>query len=149
MQMRLWALAKVPLIGYVRPRIESVDDDEARIVIPLRRRTKNHWNTMYFGALAIGADVAGGIHALHAINALKAREGTRIGFVFKDIQGEFTRRPDADVTFRSTKGADVANAVAEAAKTGERVNIPVPIECTAGGHEVAKFTLTLSLKRLS
>ncbi len=145
--MRAWAFLKVPLIGYVRPRIEHVDDDEARIVIPLRRRTKNHWNTMYFGALAVGADVAAGVHALHATNALRNRDGTKVGFVFKDIKGEFTRRPDADVTFTSSDGAKVAKAVAKAAASGDRVNVPVPVTCTAGGHEVAHFTLTLSLKR--
>lgn len=146
LKIRLWAFAKIPLIGYVRPRVERVDADEVDIVIPLGRRTKNHWGTMYFGALAIGADLAAGMHAMHAVGVAK-EQGHRIGFVFKDVEAEFTRRPDGDVHFRSRDGKAVAKAVAKAAKTGERVNIPVPVECTANGHDVARFTLTLSLKR--
>lgn len=146
LKVRLFGLLKIPLIGYVRPRVRRVDADEVKIVIPLSRRTKNHWGTMYFGALAVGADLAAGLHAMHAVARAKKEEGVDVGFVFKDVQGDFLRRPDANVTFHSKEGAAVAAAIAEAAASGERVNIPVPVACTAGGHDVATFTLTLSLK---
>lgn len=149
-KVRLWALKNVPLIHHVRPRLVAVDDERAEIVVPLGRRTKNHWGSMYFGALAIGADLAAGLHCMHATEAEKATSGARIGFVFKDVQGDFLRRPDGDVHFVSDQGAAVAAAVKEAAASGERVNIPVPITCTVpteGDEPVATFTLTLSLKR--
>lgn len=147
LKVRLFGLLKIPLIGYVRPRVRRVDADEVEIVVPLGRRTKNHWGTMYFGALAVGADLAAGLHAMHAVARAKKEAGVDIGFVFKDVQGEFLRRPDDHVTFHSGEGAAVADAIAEAARSGERVNVPVPVTCTAGNHAVARFTLTLSLKR--
>lgn len=147
LKVRLFGLLKIPLIGYVRPRVERLDADEVTIRVPLGRRTQNHWKSMYFGALAIGADLAAGSHAMFAVDAEQRQSGTKVGFVFKDVQADFLRRPDHDVLFHSRDGRNVAAAVAETVRTGERVNIPVPVECEAGGELVAKFTLTLSLKR--
>ncbi len=147
MKVRLFGLLKIPLIGFVRPRVERLDADEVTIRVPLGRRTQNHWKSMYFGALAIGADLAAGTHAMFAVDEEKRNSGTKIGFVFKDVQAEFLRRPDHDVFFHSRDGKKVAAAVADAVRTGERINIPVPVECVAGGETVATFTLTLSLKR--
>ena len=35
--------------------------------MPLRRRTKNHLGSMYFGVLAVGADITGGFLAMEPI----------------------------------------------------------------------------------
>lgn len=147
LKVRLFGLLKIPLIGYVRPRVERLDAEEVTIRVPLGRRTKNHWGSMYFGALAIGADLAAGTHAMFAVDEERRRSGTKVGFVFKDAQGEFLKRPDHDVRFHSRHGREVTAAVEQAVRTGERVNVPVPVECEAGGEVVAHFTLTLSLKR--
>ncbi len=147
LKVRLFGLLKIPLIGFVRPRVERLDAETVTIAIPLSRRTQNHWKSMYFGALAIGADLAAGSHAMFAVDKEKSLSGTKVGFVFKDVKGEFLRRPNHTVHFHSRSGKDVEAAVQKAVATGERVNIPVPVECEAGGEVVATFTLTLSLKR--
>ena len=56
--LRLLGWIKIPLIGYVRPRLVNLDDNVAVVKIKLRRRTRNHLHSMYFGALAIGAPPA-------------------------------------------------------------------------------------------
>ena len=56
---------KIPLIGYTNPKLLSIDAQSVRVRIKLRRRTKNHLNSMYFGALAVGADIAGGIQVFY------------------------------------------------------------------------------------
>jgi acyl-coenzyme A thioesterase PaaI-like protein len=147
LKLRLFGMLKIPLIGYVRPRVERLDAEEVTIRIPLSRRAKNHWGSMYFGALAIGADLAAGSHAMFAIDAEHGRSGIKVGFVFKDVAGEFLRRPDHAVRFHSRNGKAVVDAVDVAVRSGERVNIPVAVECESSGEIVANFTLTLSLKR--
>ncbi len=140
--MRLWAAKNVPMIAYLRPRIDQVDDDVVAVTIPLTRRSKNHLRSMYFGALQVGADVAGGFMALrHAQQA-----GRPISFVFKDAKASFVRRAEADVTFTCHDGAAIRQLVDKALRTGERHELPVHIEATAAGETVARFTLTLSLK---
>lgn len=51
---------KVKLIDYCTPEILEISDDHLSLKIPLNEKTKNHLESMYFGALAIGADVAAG-----------------------------------------------------------------------------------------
>ena len=76
----LLGLVKIPLIGFVRPRLIELSDEKIAVKIKFRRRTKNHLNSMYFGALAIGADVAGGIHAFYFAEKLNKKAS----FAFED-----------------------------------------------------------------
>ena len=64
MQWKLFLLGffKIPIIGFTRPKLITIDEENISVKIKLNRRTKNHLNSMYFGALAVGADIAGGIH---------------------------------------------------------------------------------------
>lgn len=66
----LWRFGhfKVPMIGYLKPRIIKLDDTEIIICLPLNRRSRNHLNSMYFGALSVGADLAGGLHGFYHAN---------------------------------------------------------------------------------
>ncbi|NOF59269.1 DUF4442 domain-containing protein, partial [Vibrio cholerae] len=63
--LNLFGFFKVPLIWACRPKILSLNDQAVEVRIPLKRRNKNHLNSMYFGVLAVGADVAGGYMAMH------------------------------------------------------------------------------------
>ncbi len=134
------------MIFWVRPRILTLTNERAVIKIPLTRKTKNHLHSMYFGVLCVGADVAGGIQIM---NILK-KDISKITFVFKDMQGEFLKRPEADVHFTCEEGQLVADTIKKAFQTHERENVLVHIIATtpsiSGDEPVAKFTLTLSLK---
>ena len=57
MRWKLFLLGffKIPLIHYVRPKLVRCNDNEMLKRILFRRRTKNHLNSMYYGALNIGA----------------------------------------------------------------------------------------------
>lgn len=145
LKVRLWAWMKVPMIAWLRPSIVEIDATRAAVRIPLFRRSRNHWGSMYFGALCAGADIAGGIIAMRTIE----RSGARVTLIFKDFSAEFLRRADGDVTFLCSDGEAIAALVRRAAETGERENMPVAIEARVQPSEevVARFTLTLSLKR--
>ena len=101
---------------------------------------------MYFGALSVGADVAGGVLAMHLIQ----KSGRNISLVFKDFKADFLKRPEGNTHFTCNDGLAVKHLIEEAAKTGERVNMPLKITATvpelSGDEPVAEFVLTLSLK---
>ena len=145
--LRMFGLTKVPLIWYVRPRVIALSEQRVEICIPLRWRTRNHLGAMYFGALAVGADVAGGLLAVKLIRD----SGQNVSFVFKDMKGEFLKRAEGDVHFVSTTGERARRLVERALSTGERVDDTVEIIATVpsklGDEPVAKFSLTLSLKK--
>ncbi len=146
--IKLWLFGffKVPLIFWLRPRILVLTPERAVIKIHLRRKTKNHLQSMYFGALCVGADLAGGIQIM---NVLK-NDMSKISFAFKDVQGDFLKRPEADVHFTCEEGQLVAATIKKAFETHERENVPVHIIATtpsiSGDEPVARFTLTLSVK---
>lgn len=145
MKWFLWLLGfvRIPLIGFVRPKIITLNDDRVEVKIKLRRRTKNHLNSMYFGALAVGADIAGGIHAFYFSKKL----GYSVSFAFKGIQGEFLKRAVSDVLFVCNDGLLIQNAIIQSKESGERMNQEVVINAlNTDGEKVAIFKLIASVK---
>lgn len=145
LKRQLWLLGKfrIPLIGYTGVRLESLDDDTAIVSVKLKRRTKNHLNSLYFGALAIGADVAGGIHAFYYAQ----KHNTKVSFAFKGMNAEFIMRAESDCIFISKDGKKVEAAIQKSLKTGDRVNETTVVEVFDQPNElVARFELIVSVK---
>ncbi|MFH4669509.1 DUF4442 domain-containing protein [Vibrio alginolyticus] len=145
--LNLFGFSKVPLIWLCHPKIIAIDSKHVEVRIPLRRRTKNHLNSMYFGALAVGADVAGGFLAMS-----KAQEkGEAISLAFKGVKAEFLKRPETDVHFVCNDGHVIDEMLEHTLATGERVNRDVKIVALCpnlhGDEPMAEFSLTLSIKK--
>jgi len=146
--MRLFGWLKIPLLASVRPSVVELSETRCVIKIPLRRWSKNHLGSMYFGALAIGADCAGGLLAMDQIK----RSGSRVSLVFKSFQAAFLKRPESDVYFICEGGMAIRDQVRRALESEERITEPMIIQAAVklldGSFEpVAEFTLELSLKR--
>ncbi|ERM60735.1 hypothetical protein F0Z19_2970 [Vibrio cyclitrophicus] len=103
---------------------------------------------MYFGVLAVGADVAGGFLAM----SKSQQQGEKISLAFKEVTGNFLKRPEADVHFTCNDGELINTMLAETMSTGERVNQTVTIIATCpslhGDEPMAEFQLTLSIKKV-
>ena len=143
--IRVFGFSKVPMIYYCRPSVIYNDKEILEIKIPLNRRTKNHVNSMYFGALSIGADITGGFLALPAIQ----KSGKKINLVFKDFNARFLKRAESDVHFICKDGLAVNNLVTTAIQTQERQNYTLKIIAKTpkiSDDIVAEFDLTLSIK---
>ena len=143
--IRLFGFTKVAMIAYCRPRVIFIDDSKLEIKIPLNRRTKNHINSMYFGALAVGADITGGFLALPSIQKSKRK----IVLVFKDFNAQFLKRAESDVHFICNDGLAVDQLVSTAIETQERQNYTLKIIAKTpkiSDDIVAEFDLTLSIK---
>jgi acyl-coenzyme A thioesterase PaaI-like protein len=141
---------RIPMFLFLGPRVLELDEDRCAVEIPLTWRSKNHLiGAMYFGALCAGADLAGGMPAAKLLFS-RHRD---VKLVFGEMHAEFLKRADGDVVFRSTDPRRVADAVREAARTGARVHAPVEVVATVpsryGDEPVARFRMTISLKRKS
>jgi hypothetical protein len=100
---------------------------------------------MYFGVLAVGADITGGFLAMDPIQ----ESGRKITLIFKDFKADFLKRPEGDVHFICRDGLAIKELVKTATNSGERHNYKLNIEATVPSLSpdvVAKFELTLSLK---
>jgi len=141
----LLGLIKIPIIGYVKPKLIQIDDEEISIKIKLRKRTKNHLNSMYFGALAVGADIAGGLHAYYFSEA----SGKKISFAFKGMEASFFKRAESDIVFKSSDGKIVKEAVNNSFERKKRINENIKVYAFNKHHEiVAEFTMIISIKVL-
>lgn len=144
----LWYFShfKVAMIGYLRPKIIKLNDQEIVIRIRLNRRSRNHLNSMYFGALSVGADIAGGLHAFFHSDKTKRN----VSLAFKSFQAQFLKRPESDVFFICNEGDIVKQMVADSSQSGERINKQIHINAYTNYPqepiEVAQFILELSLK---
>ncbi|KTD23326.1 PaaI family thioesterase [Legionella londiniensis] len=146
----LWYFSrfKVPLIGYLKLQLLTLTDSEAVVRLRLKRRSKNHLNSMYFGALAIGADVAGGLHGFYHAK----KNQVSISLAFKSFHASFLKRPESDVYFVCRMGETIRDMILHSRESKQRVN--QAIEVKAFTHyfqepeEVAQFCLELSIKAL-
>ena len=145
--LRAFGFLKVPMLFFISPSVVEVKDERCVVKVPLNRRTKNHLKSMYFGVLAAGADCAGGLIAMRLIQD----EGNKVNLIFKDFHAEFLKRAEGDVFFTCEDGLAIRELVQKASQSGERESMPVNIIATVpsklGEEPVAKFILTLSLKR--
>ena len=101
---------------------------------------------MYFGALAVGADLAGGLHALYYAKRLTIP----ISFAFKSFDAQFLKRPESDVYFISTMGKTVEAMIHASKESHQRVNQRIRVSAftnyTEQAEIVAEFTIELSIK---
>jgi acyl-coenzyme A thioesterase PaaI-like protein len=144
--LRWFGLTRIPLLFYVGVSVTAISPERMVVRIPLRRRTRNHLGSMYFGALSVGADCAAGTLAMHLIK----QQPEPISLVFKDFSAEFLKRAEGDVEFCCCQGQEIAELVAQAAASNERVERQVEVVATVpslSDEPVARFRLTLSLKR--
>jgi hypothetical protein len=146
-KVRVFGFLQIPLIWYVNPTVVAIGVEHTEIVIRLNRRTRNHLKSMYFGALAIGADLAGGLIFMNMMQKSKLKAS----FVFKDMTAQFLKRADGDVHFVSNSGKLVQDLVNRVMASPERQETTVEIRALVpkkyGDEPVAIFKLTLSVKR--
>ncbi|BDC98801.1 PaaI family thioesterase [Persicobacter psychrovividus] len=145
--LRKFANEQVPMIEFCQPEITAFSPEALTVKIPFANQTKNHLNSMYFGAMAVGADVAGGLMAFSMIE----QQQLPINLVFKDFHANFIKRPEADVLFHCEEGKKIQKMVMECMSSGERVTDEIRITATCpekfDQELVAEFQLTLSLKK--
>ncbi len=146
-KLRLWTFLRVPMAFFLSPTVVESAARRSVIRIPLTWRSKNHLGSMYFGALCVGADLAGGLLALRRIE----ESGRRISLIFKDVQGRFWKRVEGDALFTCDDGEAISELVHRAIASGDREEQPLRVVVTVpeklGEEPVAEFVLTLSLKR--
>lgn len=142
----LWAFCffKIPLLYWLKPRVIELNEQRGVIRMPFRRRSRNHVNSMYFGAISVGAELAAGIVVMYHFSKQKEK----FTFLFKNFTAEFLKRCEEDVCFVFEEGDKVSQAIAEARRTQQRQNVLLNVTGKIGEEIVGHFTVTLSLKQM-
>ena len=144
--IRTFGFLKVPLIWYCKPKVLSISEDLVEVKIPLNRKTRNHVRSMYFGVLAVGADVTGAMIAMDIIK----KSNRKINLLFKDFNADFLKRAEGDVHFICKDGKKITEMIEKVIESQKRVNQSIEVLAYVPekfkSEQVAKFSLTLSLK---
>lgn len=148
MMVRLWSLQNVFLLWLVRPKIVELSAGRCVVRIPLNFITRRRdIRAMYLGTLCMGADVAAGLIAFQLVRERRQK----VSFIFKDLRAEFLKRAEGDVLFTNVDGPLIQDLIARALESGERQEATVHVVATVpsklGDEPVARFELTLSVKR--
>lgn len=140
------ALLKIPLLAFTWPEVLEVGNERSQMMIPFSYRTKNHLDTMYFGALCMGAEAVIALHVLDEI-----RKNGRIDFLFKDFKAQFLKRAESDVIFVCEQGLAIREMVQRARDTKERQTVTFDsyalTPAKTGNEKIAEFSITLSVKQ--
>lgn len=148
-QLYTLAATKIPMILWLTPRLLAISSHEARIRIPLNYRSKNHLGSLYFGALCVGADLAGGLLAFRLIAQQKKHSGVAMNLVFKNFSCDFLKRPDFDTVFICSDGAKIQKCIDRCLAIGGRHECLIKVSAYTEDNlqlPVADFQLTLSIK---
>lgn len=142
------SLLKLPLLAFISPRVLVVSPHQTVVKVGLDWRSKNHVGVMYFGALAMGAELSIALKAIQEIQ----KSGRKIEFLFKDFNAQFLRRADGDVHFICDEAEHVAKLIHDAVTTPERLEGKFKghaIVPSKGDSPVMTYELTLSVKNRS
>ena len=144
-KLEAWLKQQVPMIEYAQVKIAELNNHRCVITVPFIPQNQNHLQCMYFGALAIGADAAAGLLAMHHIQ----QSGQKLNILFKDFQAKFLKRAYGDICFTCADEAILSQAVTEAIQAKKRINISVNVIASLAENpevHVAEFIMTLSMK---
>ena len=144
-QIRLFwfSLIKVPMIGQCNPRIFELSDEKCILEFPLKRKTRNHLNSMYFGVFAIGCDLAAGFFAMHKI------KNKDISLVFKDFSINFHKRLEENAHFICEEHKIIDDMIQRTSITGDRVSETLTVYVLGADDKelYASSKITLSIKK--
>lgn len=146
--VHLYGILKIPLLAFVSPRIIHLDNHKSIVKIPLGYKTKNHLSVMYFGALAVGAELSIALKAVETIQ----ESGHRIDFLFKSFKADFVKRADDDVHFICDQADQIKDLILRSIDTSDRLEktfTGYAIVPSKGPEPVMNYELTLSVKNRS
>lgn len=146
----LWKLAtfRIKLLGFISPKVLHFAEDKLVVRVKLNRRTKNNLNSMYLGALVMGAELAAALPYAF----LATKENLKFSLVIAGMESKYLKRPDSDVFFEVKDLTIFEKLLSDTRVSGIRSNKRVQVkaftfyEDSSKTEKVATFTFELSVK---
>lgn len=142
LMLKAFSITKVPLLFATGAYVREISSDKCVVSIPFLKLVKNHLGSLYFGALAIGADACVGLLAAHKIH----ETGENVSLVFKSFKAEFHKRAEGRTDFICEQGNLIDQLIKNTLESRERQNQIISAYAEVDGEKVASFELELSLK---
>ncbi len=143
-RFRLYLLFNLPLAFLAGLRVERFDEELAEVSIPYNFITKNPFKSVYFAALAMAAELASGLQAMHAVQ----QAPTKVSMLVLAMKAEFGKKARSRIYFQSNAGKQIAETVQQCLQTNKGETITVSSSgFDKSGQEVATFWFTWTFKQ--
>jgi hypothetical protein len=140
----IFLFIKLPLAWIAGTRVEKIETDCCQISMPYGWRNQNPFNSIYFAAQCMSAEMSTGMLCLLAIE----HSGESVAMLVSSNECEYSKKADGNVTFTCNDGQKMFDAVTETCRTGEPVLVPMTtVGVMDNGMEVSSFTFTWTVKR--
>lgn len=143
--IRLGSLLKVPLLGICFPKVKTLNQQTAEVQLNRWWLTSNHVGSMYFGALAMGAELSIATRLLQRLYF----EKVPLSFIFKDASFQFLSRAEDHVVFRCDEVELADQLIERALSTTDRCDHRFHgyAYCVSNpSQKTLEFKITLSVK---
>lgn len=117
----------IPMVGYIRPRLVQLSQDKVVVRVNLSRRTKNAYNSLFLGAIAVGADCVAGLFPMKFM----FETGHRTIPIMKSAGAEYYKRISTYAHFTCTQGIELFDLCNQVVLTGERLETTIVVIVTA------------------
>ena len=136
-------LKKLPLAFIAGLKVVYIDQEMASVSIPFKFLNQNPFQSIYFAALAMAAELSTGIIAL--INVQTASRP--VSMLVFEMSANFTKKAKGKIVFSCYEGRAIETAIEESIKTGEGQTVTVTSKGVDNdGDEVAEFKFTWTFK---
>jgi hypothetical protein len=139
-------LLKLPVGLLTGLKLKEVTAEKAVVCIKYQWINKNPFHSIYFGCLAMAAELASGTLGLVHTMGLKPN----VSVLVVHMEADFVKKGRGRVYFTCADGALIAKAVQEAKQTGEPTRVvATSVGLDENGKEIATFRITWSFKAKS
>lgn len=140
---KLYLLKNLPFGFLAGLKVVHISENKAVVSIPFNYLTKNPFNSMYFAAQSMAAEMATAVLAMNAIYSQRKP----VSMLVLSLKASFTKKAKSKIFFTCTQGEEIEKLVQECIRTGESRTIQViSVGTNKWGEEVSRFTLEWTFK---
>ncbi|OQY02904.1 MAG: thioesterase [Bacteroidetes bacterium 4572_117] len=136
-------LKKLPLAFLTGLKIIHIDENMASVSIPFKYLNQNPFQSIYFAALAMAAELSTGIMAMISVQSASKP----VSMLVFNMSASFMKKARGKIVFSCYEGKAIEGAIEESIKTGEGKTVTVTSKGVDNeGDEVADFKFTWTFK---
>jgi len=133
----------LPLAFIAGLRVIHIDEKKAAVSIPYKFLNQNPFQSIYFAALAMAAELSTGILAITSVQTASKP----VSMLVFEMSANFTKKAKGKIVFSCNDGKAIEEAIEESVKTGEgQIVTATSIGIDSEGDQVAEFKFTWTFK---
>jgi Domain of unknown function (DUF4442) len=141
---RIFLWKQLPLAAFAGLRLRSLDEGGCTVILPGGWRTQNPFQSTYFAAQAMAAEMSTGAPALVLVQGSEAK----VSLLVTEVRARYLKKVVGASQFTFREIGEMADTIERAAQTGEPATyLARSIGRNEAGETASEFEVTWSFKR--